>query len=84
MFLHKHSKGYHFDSCMTEAQLIKSSKKNNRQAQTGLYELYSRYWFSICLRYLKDRNDASDVLQEAIIKIFTKLIQFDKTKGEGV
>ena len=67
---------------MTEEQLIKKSKKNNRQAQTELYLLYSRYWFSICLRYVKERNDASDILQESIIKIFTKLSQFDENKGE--
>lgn len=67
---------------MTEKQLIKKAKKNSRQAQTELYEQYSRYWFSICLRYNSDRNMAADILQESIIKIFSKMKQFDDSKGE--
>jgi RNA polymerase sigma factor (sigma-70 family) len=66
---------------MNEVQLINRAIKNNRTAQTELYGVYKSLWFSICLRYMRDRNEASDVLQEALIKIFTRMKQFDSNKG---
>ena len=66
---------------MTEAQLIKAAKKNKPSAQAELYQLYKRTWFSICLRYLKDKADAEDALQNALIKIYTHIDQFDLKKG---
>lgn len=43
--------------------------------------MYSRHWFVICLRYSSDKNDAADILQNALIKILTKLDLFDERKG---
>lgn len=66
---------------MLESELIKKVKKKNRAAQQELYQIYKRIWFSICLRYHDDRSDAEDVLQNALIKVFTKVEQFDIKKG---
>ena len=40
------------------------------------------YLNSICKRYLSDESSRKDALQEAFIKIFTKIDQFDIEKGE--
>lgn len=66
---------------MREEALIKKVKKGNRVAQRDLFHLYKRIWFSICLRYHTQRTDAEDVLQNSLIKIFTKVEQFEPSKG---
>ncbi len=53
----------------------------NREAQGKLYTKYQTAWFMISMRYAKNRDDALDVLQNALIKIFSKLDQFDVEKG---
>jgi RNA polymerase sigma-70 factor, ECF subfamily len=66
---------------MEETDLIRQAQKNKRQAQTLLYENYKTVWYRICLRYNRDVNDAADVLQNALVNIFTKISQFNNTKG---
>ncbi|MFT5724214.1 MAG: RNA polymerase sigma factor (sigma-70 family) [Bacteroidia bacterium] len=66
---------------MDEKDVIKQAQKNKRRAQTLLYETYKTVWYRICLRYNRDVNDAADVLQNALVKIFTKISQFDIAKG---
>lgn len=66
---------------MTDQKLITSSIKGNRKAQKALYEQYRGKWFSICLRYSRNRDDALDILQNALVNIFTKMKQFDSSAG---
>lgn len=66
---------------MTEQLIISKAKKGDRSAQTLLYQEYQSLWYSICLRYNKNRHDALDVLQNALVKIFTKIDQFNHEKG---
>ncbi len=61
--------------------LIRQCLKRNEKAQRVLYEKYRPMWFMICLRYVKNREDALDILQNALVKIYTKLKQFDAEKG---
>jgi len=61
--------------------LLQRIKKGDRKAQTELYDRYKTDWFRICLRYNKNRADASDALQNALINIFQKINQFDLNKG---
>lgn len=67
---------------MNEIKLIIKAKKQNRLAQSELYELYRHRWFALCLRYQKDREDAVDALQNGLIKVFKHLKVFDPKKGE--
>jgi len=64
-----------------ETKLIDQCKLGQRKAQKALYEKYRSYWFVICLRYVKKEADALDVLQNSLIKIFTKLDQFNSDFG---
>lgn len=64
----------------TEEEIIKACLKNDRKAQEQLYHTYSRKFLAICIRYVKDRELAEDVLMEGFMKIFEKLPQFE-SKG---
>ena len=63
-----------------ESEIIEGCLKGERKAQQHLYETYSRKFFAICLRYIKDRDLAEDVMIESFMKIFEKLNQFE-SKG---
>jgi RNA polymerase sigma factor (sigma-70 family) len=60
--------------------IIDRCKKNDSKAQEFLFNTYSKILFGICCRYIKDRDDAEDVLQDSFIKIFLNINQF---KNEG-
>jgi len=64
-----------------EKFLINNAKTGKRSAQRDLYNAYSKDWFSICLRYHKNKSDAEDALQNALVKIFSQLRQFDPDLG---
>ncbi|MGB1217867.1 MAG: RNA polymerase sigma factor, partial [Saprospiraceae bacterium] len=45
----------------------------DRKAQFRLYKLYSKAMFNTCLRMMKNREDAEDVLQNSFVDVFTKM-----------
>lgn len=47
-----------------------------------LYDQYSKYAMAVCLRYVPDRDDVKDVMQDSFVKIFTSLAGFEY-RGEG-
>jgi len=67
---------------LSENSAIAKAKRGDATAQRELYELYRTKWFMICLRYLPNRADAEDALQNGLINIFTKIGQFDAKLGE--
>ena len=62
----------------TEPGLIQACLKGDRNAQRHLYDTYSGKFLAICIRYLKDREHAEDVMIESFMKIFEKLPQFQQ------
>jgi RNA polymerase sigma factor (sigma-70 family) len=64
----------------TEAELVSACRAGQSQAQFVLFERYKAKMFAVCLRYIGDRDEAADVLQEGFITVFNKLEQF---KGAG-
>ncbi len=57
---------------MTDSELLYQYKKDGELAHLG--ELFSRYKslvYSVCLKYLKDRDESKD----AVMQLFEKLIQ---------
>lgn len=60
----------------TEQQIIEGCLRNNRKAQKLLYEKYSSKFLGMCMRYAKNRLEAEDILQEAFLKIFSRISQF--------
>ncbi len=60
--------------------IIDGCLKRQPQAQEALYRACYPVFMKICLRYTDSYDDAANVLQDAFIKIFTKLETF---KGTG-
>ena len=61
---------------MFKVDIIEQCKQNNRKAQLQLYNQYCNGMYIVAKRFVKDAQDAEDVVQEAFIKAFTKLHQF--------
>ncbi len=61
-------------------EIISQCKKDNEKAREIIFNKYSPVLLSICIRYLKDRVKAEDVMQDAFIIIFTKINQYN---GKG-
>lgn len=57
------------------SQLIQEILKGDRRAQGRFYDEFSPLVMGICMRYMKSHEAASDVFQEAFIKIFNNLGQ---------
>lgn len=62
----------------TDDDLISGCLKGERRSQQHLYESYCGKFFALCLRYIKDRDLAEDVMIEGFMKIFEKLPQFEE------
>lgn len=61
-------------------QIIADCKKNNPKAQEQLYQLFSKKFFGVCLKYSSNYEDAQDNLQDGFLIIFRKIEQFS---GKG-
>lgn len=67
-----------------DLELLKGCLENDRRLQKQLYRKYFKAMFQICLSFSGDREEAKDILQEAFIKVFTHLENFDsKNSLEG-
>ncbi len=64
---------------MLHSELVARCKANDRKAQLKLYKHYCEGMFCVAMRFLKNVDDAEDVLQESFIKAFQKMEQY---KGE--
>ena len=59
-----------------EKELIQACTRGERSAQKQLYEKFAGKLYAVSLRYMKSRDDAADVLQDAYVKIFDALDTF--------
>lgn len=67
---------------MENQALIEACKRNDRKAQKLFYQKYFSMLMSVCMRYVNRREEAIEVLNDAFLKIFTKLNDFDSTNGK--
>lgn len=63
--------------------IIERSRKGNREAQYQLYRQYSKAMFNICFRFMNNREEAEDMLQESFSEAFSKLhgFRYESTFG---
>jgi RNA polymerase sigma-70 factor (ECF subfamily) len=66
---------------MEQEELIKACKRGERPAQKQLYEQHAPVMLGICYRYTSSIQEAEDVLQDAFVRVFSKLDQF-REEGE--
>ncbi len=65
-----------------ERQLVDSVKSGDAAAFERLYRLNIGFLSALCLRYVADEEAAKDVLQNAMLKIYSSIGSF-KYKGDG-
>ena len=66
----------------TERQLLEAIRGGERAALRRLYDRYSGYAMAIGLRYVPERDEVRDVIQDSFVRILTTISQFDY-RGEG-
>ena len=57
-------------------KVISDCKKNKRKAQVLLYNQYAGRLLSVSMRYVSDKSEAEDILQEAFLKIFKNIKEY--------
>ncbi len=63
--------------------LIESCKRGDRKAQYRLYQSYSKAMYNVCLRMMKNKYEAEDLLQNSFIDVFTKLESYNYHSTPG-
>ena len=58
------------------AGLIDKCREGDRRSQFEIYKLYYKAMYNICLRIVKNRNDAEDITQEGFISAFSNISTF--------
>ncbi len=63
-----------------EQRLIELCKQGDRASQKRIYDSLAPKMFAVCIRYMGNRDDAEDILQEGFVTLFQKIGSFS---GEG-
>jgi RNA polymerase sigma-70 factor (ECF subfamily) len=61
-------------------EVIEGCKKNKRKAQLDLYDQYASLLLTVCMRYVADKSEAEDILQEGFLKILKNIREYS---GKG-
>jgi len=61
---------------VTEQDLVRGCIQGKRQFQQELFQRYAGKMLAVCLRYARHRMEAEDMLQDAFVKVFEHLGQF--------
>ena len=64
---------------MTEKELIKACKNNDRKAQEMLYRRYFSIVKSICLRYTQDEDKLVSIINDSFLKVFKGVQGYEST-----
>lgn len=60
-----------------EKRLVAGCLRREETSQMELYRLYYSYGLGICRRYAKSEQTAKEMLNDAFLKVFTKIDQYD-------
>jgi RNA polymerase sigma factor (sigma-70 family) len=60
--------------------ILSGCKQNDRACQKALYNRYFNLFMSMCMRYVNNRHDAEEALNNAFIRIFKHI---NKYNGKG-
>ena len=63
--------------------LIQGCKQRNQKAQLQVYKLYSEAMYFIACRYVKDEEEAKDIMQEGFLKAFQNIHKNIEPKAFG-
>jgi len=65
-------------SVQSDAVVIARAREGQEQAFAELLRRYKAPVFNLCLRMLKNRDDAEDIAQDVFIKVFAMLDRYDE------
>lgn len=57
-------------------KVIEGCKKEKRRAQIELYHQYASMLLAVCMRYVADKSEAEDILQESFLKILKNIREY--------
>ena len=63
----------------TEKELLKACLQGDRLAQRDIFNMYAGKMMAVCVRYSRHRLEAEDIFQDAFVKVFTHLAEFEST-----
>ncbi|HVK96610.1 MAG TPA: sigma-70 family RNA polymerase sigma factor [Flavisolibacter sp.] len=66
---------------VTGDDLVVGCMRNERRAQEQLYKKYCGAMLSLCLSYVKNEQEAIEVLQDGFLKVFQQISRFDSSKS---
>jgi RNA polymerase sigma factor (sigma-70 family) len=61
---------------LDEKEIIEGCRRNERKAQKALYERYASILLGVCIRYSGRRDEAEDILQDGLIKVYFNIKEF--------
>ena len=67
---------------MNTLELIREAKRGSAAAQKYLFDQFARKMLLVCQRYVKNPEDAEELLLNGFYKFFTKISSFDY-QGDG-
>jgi RNA polymerase sigma factor (sigma-70 family) len=65
-------------------RLLQNTARNDQAAFAELYKRTSSKLFGVCLRMLRDRAEAEDVLQETYTTVWRRAASFDATRASAI
>ena len=65
-----------------EKKIVERARNGDRSAMKQIYDCYANYLTATCSRYLPDKGELRDVLQDSFVNIFSSLDKFTY-RGEG-
>jgi RNA polymerase sigma factor (sigma-70 family) len=71
------------DDLNIDGQIIERCKKGEPKAQFILYKQYSKAMYNIAIRFMSNKMDAEDILQESFVTAFEKLTELTSDNAFG-
>ena len=65
-------------------KLLRQTGENDQKAFAELYKRTSSKLFGVCLRMLRDRSEAEEVLQETYTTVWRRAASFDSAKASAI
>lgn len=62
-------------------QLVRGCSSNDRRSQELLYRQFYNPMMAVCFRYVRNREDAIEVLHTGFLKVYQNIGSFDETKS---
>ena len=69
------------DPAINIQQLVRGCAKNDRRSQELLYRQFYNPMMAVCFRYVRNREDAVEVLHSGFLKVFQGIQSFDESRS---